>query len=136
MTDDELVELASDQKKDDNILLVAVLPSYNGFGVEDEAGTISYLQFFIVEKTDYSFLKNRDEYLTVFQRTIEVAKKFILLMFGIELMNCSKEQLQYDFKVLPVKMPGTRDGTERPREPLLQLRVVPGHGTCRIGRRP
>ena len=32
-------------------------------------------------------------------------------------------------------MPGTRDGTERPREPLLQLRVVPGHGTCRIGRR-
>ena len=32
-------------------------------------------------------------------------------------------------------MPITRDGTKRPREPLLQLSVVPGHPMCRIGRR-
>ena len=32
-------------------------------------------------------------------------------------------------------MPITRDGTKRPREPLLQLSVVPGHSMCRIGRR-
>ena len=32
-------------------------------------------------------------------------------------------------------MPGTRNGTERPREPLLQLCIVPGCRMCRIGRR-
>ena len=32
-------------------------------------------------------------------------------------------------------MPITRDGTKRPREPLLQLSTGFGHRTCRIGRR-
>ena len=32
-------------------------------------------------------------------------------------------------------MPGTRNGTERPREPLLQLNAGFGYIMCRIGRR-
>ena len=32
-------------------------------------------------------------------------------------------------------MPITRDGTKRPREPLLQLSIDLGHPMCRIGRR-
>ena len=32
-------------------------------------------------------------------------------------------------------MPITRDGTKRPREPLLQLYIEIGHAMCRIGRR-
>ena len=32
-------------------------------------------------------------------------------------------------------MPGTRNGTERPREPLLQLNAGFGYKMCRIGRR-
>ena len=32
-------------------------------------------------------------------------------------------------------MPITRDGTKRPREPLLQLSAAPVHRMCRIGRR-
>ena len=32
-------------------------------------------------------------------------------------------------------MPITRDGTKRPREPLLQLSVATGQRMCRIGRR-
>ena len=32
-------------------------------------------------------------------------------------------------------MPGTRNGTERPREPLLQLNAGFGYMMCRIGRR-
>ena len=32
-------------------------------------------------------------------------------------------------------MPITRDGTKRPREPLLQLSADLGHPMCRIGRR-
>ena len=37
--------------------------------------------------------------------------------------------------VVPVKMPGTRNGTKRPREPLLQLNAEFGYIMCRIGRR-
>ena len=37
--------------------------------------------------------------------------------------------------VVSVKMPITRDGTKRPREPLLQLNIATGHALCRIGRR-
>ena len=37
--------------------------------------------------------------------------------------------------VVSVKMPITRDGTKRPREPLLQLSTDSGHSMCRIGRR-
>ena len=32
-------------------------------------------------------------------------------------------------------MPITRNGTERPREPLLQLSIVAGYAMCRIVRR-
>ena len=32
-------------------------------------------------------------------------------------------------------MPGTRNGTKRPREPLLQLNAEFGYLMCRIGRR-
>ena len=34
-----------------------------------------------------------------------------------------------------VKMPITRNGTERPREPLLQLHIVLDYKMCRIGGR-
>ncbi len=34
-----------------------------------------------------------------------------------------------------VKMPITRNGTERPREPLLQLHIVLEYRMCRIGGR-
>ena len=37
--------------------------------------------------------------------------------------------------VVSVKMPIARDGTKRPREPLLQLSIDLGHPMCRIGRR-
>ena len=37
--------------------------------------------------------------------------------------------------VVPVKMPGTRNGTKRPREPLLHLSAEFGYIMCRIGRR-
>ena len=37
--------------------------------------------------------------------------------------------------VVSVKMPITRNGTKRPREPLLQLSIVTGCVMCRIVRR-
>lgn len=112
VTDDELTELLTDHKSTDNILLVAVLPSYGGFGQEDNAGMISYLQFFVLEKTDYSFLKNRNEYLAIYDRTLEVVKQFLEAMFGINVLNCSQEQLQYDFQIHPISRKAKCNGYE------------------------
>lgn len=112
VTDDELAEKLADHKNTDNILLVAVLPSYGGFGEEDNSGIISYMQFFLLEKVDYKKFKNNDEYLEVFDRTLEAARAFLNGMFGIELLNCSKEQLQYDFQIRPISRKAQCNGYE------------------------
>ena len=112
VTDDELTDLLGEHKTGDNILLVAVLPSYGGFGEEDNSGVISYLQFFVLEKTDYKAFKNRDEYLAVFQRTLDAARLFLQEMFGLAILNCSKEQLQYDYQIRPLSRKASCNGYE------------------------
>lgn len=112
VTDDELAEKLAEHKNTDNILLVAVLPSYGGFGEEDNAGLISYMQFFVLEKVDYKKFKNSDEYIAVFDRTLEAARAFLNGMFGIELLNCSNEQLQYDFQLRPISRKAGCNGYE------------------------
>lgn len=111
-TDDEFVEFLSDHKTGDNLLLVAVLPAYGGFGEEDASGAISYMQFFVLEKVDYKSFKNQDEYLAVFQRTLEAARQFLVEMFNINLLNCTQEQLQYDFQIRPVSRKAQCNGYE------------------------
>lgn len=111
-TDDEFVEFLGDHKTGDNILLVAVLPAYGGFGEEDNAGAISYMQFFVLEKVDYKSMKNQDEYLALFQRTLEAARQFLVEMFNINLLNCTQEQLQYDFQIRPVSRKAQCNGYE------------------------
>lgn len=112
VTDDELVELLGDHKAGDNILLVAVLPTYGGTGQEDEASIISYMQFFILEKVDYKAFKNRDEYLNIFERTLAAAKLFLEQMFLREETNCSLEQLQYDWQMRPISRKAQCNGYE------------------------
>ncbi len=112
VTDDELVELLTDYKTENAIMLVAVLPSYAGFGVEDNTGIISYLQFFVLEKNSRSSFKNRDEYLSVFQRTLTAAIAFLEAMFGLEILNCSDEKLQYDFQIRPISHKAKCNGYE------------------------
>ena len=111
-TDDEFVEFLGDHKTGDNLLLVAVLPAYGGFGEEDASGAISYMQFFVLEKVDYKSMKNQDEYLAVFQRTLEAARQFLVEMFNINLLNCTQEQLQYDFQIRPVSRKAQCNGYE------------------------
>lgn len=111
-TDDEFVEFLSDHKTGDNLLLIAVLPAYGGFGEEDASGAISYMQFFVLEKVDYKSMKNQDEYLAVFQRTLEASRQFLVEMFNINLLNCTQEQLQYDFQIRPVSRKAQCNGYE------------------------
>lgn len=112
VTDDEMVDFLGEHKAGDNILLLAVLPTYGGFGEEDAAGAISYMQFFVLEKVDYKSFKNQDEYLAVFQRTLEAARQFLVEMFNINLLNCTQEQLQYDFQIRPVSRKAQCNGYE------------------------
>lgn len=112
VTDDELIDILGEHKATDNILLVAVLPNYSGGGEEDNASVISYMQFFVLEKVDYKALKNRDEYLAVFQRTLEAAKLFLEKMFLSEQLNCSLEQLQYDWQMRAVSRKAQCNGYE------------------------
>lgn len=111
-TDDEFVEFLGEHKTGDNLLLVAVLPAYGGFGEEDASGAISYMQFFVLEKVDYKSMKNQDEYIAVFQRTLEAARLFLVEMFNINLLNCTQEQLQYDFQIRPVSRKAQCNGYE------------------------
>lgn len=116
VTDDEMVDFLGEHKAGnkpgDNILLLAVLPAYGGFGEEDASGAISYMQFFVLEKVDYKSMKNQDEYLAVFQRTLEAARLFLVEMFNINLLNCSKEELQYEFQIRPVSRKAQCNGYE------------------------
>lgn len=102
VTDDEFVKFLGDQKNTDNILLIGVLPSYNGFGEEDNAGLMSYMQFFILEKVDYGKFRNNDEYLDVFVRTSEVVNKFLHNIFQMSYVECTPETLEYDVNIRPV----------------------------------
>lgn len=71
-------------KKEDNMLLCIVVPSYAGFGEEDESGFKSFLQFFICEKVDLKVFKNQNEYIDTLQRISEVVKPFVQKMFSRE----------------------------------------------------
>lgn len=102
VTDDELSEFLSDHKNSENILLMSVLPNYNGYGEEDDAGVYSFLLFFFLEKVDNGSFKKQDEYLAVFDRTLAAAEKFLKQIFGVNVLNCSNEQLQYDWSIKPV----------------------------------
>lgn len=111
-TDDEFVDVLGELKTGDNLLLVAVLPAYGGFGQQDQAGVYSYMQFFVLQKVDYKALKNRDEYLAVFQRTLDAAAAFVRDLFGISALNCSDEQLQYDYQIRPISRKAQCNGYE------------------------
>lgn len=86
VTDDELASVMGDHKASENMLLCVVVPSYGGFGEEDESGFESFLQFFICEKVDLKVFKNQNDYVETLQRISEVVKPFVKKMFARE--NC------------------------------------------------
>jgi len=100
--DDELSLVLKDHKEGDNMLLGVVLPSYDGFGQEDQSGYRSFLQFFIVEKTDYKTLKG-SMYVDIFQRTLVVAREIVRFLFGTDGERCLSLDLDYNsLKIYPV----------------------------------
>ena len=102
--DDELATEMKDHSVNDNVLLVVVVPSFNGFGKEDESGIRSFLQFFLVEKIDTKNFKTQDQYIDVFQRVLVVARKFLKQIFPSsdpdETVNCLS--MNFDYSSLKV----------------------------------
>ena len=92
VTDDELANLMTDHKKEENLLLVVVVPSYSGFGEEDESGIQSYLQFFLCKKVDLKVFKNQDEYISTLEEILAVLKPFVKKLFTNE--NCASFELE------------------------------------------
>ncbi|KFF26862.1 hypothetical protein [Chryseobacterium vrystaatense] len=95
--DDELAAELKDHSVTDNMILVVVLPSFNGFGKEDESGMRSFLQFFLMEKVDTKTFKTQDQYIDLFQRILVVVKKFLRKLFSSddENRNCLAMTLDY-----------------------------------------
>jgi 6-pyruvoyl-tetrahydropterin synthase len=74
--DSELSKILKERVPDDNTFLIAVVPEFNMKGEEDRAKWENILQFFILDKTDYSD-HDRDGYLNIFVTTQVKAQAFV-----------------------------------------------------------
>lgn len=74
--DSELSKILKERVPEDNTYLIAVMPEFNMKGEEDNTKWENILQFFILDKTDYSD-HDRDSYLNIFVQTQAKAQAFV-----------------------------------------------------------
>lgn len=74
--DSELSKILKELVPEKNTLLIAVMPEFNMKGEEDQAKWQNVLQFFILDKTDYSE-HDRDSYINIFVQTQAKAQAFV-----------------------------------------------------------
>ena len=74
--DSELSKILKERIEEDNTYLISVVPEFNMKGDEDQAKWENILQFFILDKTDYSE-HDRDGYLNIFVTTQAKAQAFV-----------------------------------------------------------
>jgi hypothetical protein len=74
--DSELSKLLKERVPEDNSFLIAVVPEFNMKGEEDSSKWENVLQFFILDKTDYSE-HDRDSYLNIFVQTQAKVQAFV-----------------------------------------------------------
>ena len=74
--DSELSKVLEERVEEDNTFLISVMPDFAIKGTEDNAKWENMLQFFILDKTDYSE-HDRDSYLNIFVTTQVKAKAFV-----------------------------------------------------------
>jgi hypothetical protein len=72
----ELSKVLKERVEDDNTFLISVMPDYHMKGEEDNSKWENILQFFILDKTDYSE-QDRDAFLNIFVQTQIKAKAFV-----------------------------------------------------------
>ena len=74
--DSELSKILKERVPEDNTFLISVMPEFNIKGQEDNAKWENILQFFILDKTDYSE-HDRDSYRNIFVQTQIKAQAFV-----------------------------------------------------------
>ena len=74
--DSELAKLLKERESGDNTFLISVMPEYTMKGEQDNEKWENILQFFILDKTDYSE-NDRDAFLGIFVQTQIKAKAFV-----------------------------------------------------------
>jgi hypothetical protein len=74
--DSELAKLLKEREGGDNTFLISVMPDYKMNGVQDNEKWENILQFFILDKTDYSE-HDRDGFLKIFVDTQIKAQAFV-----------------------------------------------------------
>lgn len=72
----ELSKVLKERKAEDNTFLIAVMPDFSMNGQQDKAKWENVLQFFILDKTDYSE-HDRDAFLNIFVQTQYKAMRFV-----------------------------------------------------------
>lgn len=76
INESQLAKILKERKEEDNTFLIAVMPEFNMKGDEDRAKWENILQFFILDKTDYSE-NDHDEYIDIFVQTQAKAQAFV-----------------------------------------------------------
>jgi hypothetical protein len=74
--DSELSKVLKDRVSEDNTFLISVMPDFYLNGEEDNSKWENVLQFFILDKTDYSE-HDRDGFRNIFVQTQIKAKAFV-----------------------------------------------------------
>jgi hypothetical protein len=74
--DSELAKILKERVSEDNTFLISVMPDFRIKGSEDNLKWENILQFFILDKTDYSD-HNRDGFRNIFVQTQIKAKAFV-----------------------------------------------------------
>ena len=100
--DDQLTEKA-DAYKGDKHLLVCLVPSAQGFGEIDNSGFISFLQFFVLKKTDYKKLKSSKDFLQIFKDSQPITLDFLNKLIASEDENGCKIFQEFNFNSVLIK---------------------------------
>lgn len=74
--DSELANVLKERVEEDNTFLISVMPDYMMKGQQDNEKWENILQFFILDKTDYSE-NDRDAFLDIFVQTQYKASRFV-----------------------------------------------------------
>jgi hypothetical protein len=86
--DSELSKILKERTVDEDTMFISVLPSYRMKGQEDNAKWDNVLQFFILDKTDYSE-HDRDGFKNIFVKTQIKAQAFIYKLLNDKADNNS-----------------------------------------------
>jgi hypothetical protein len=76
VTKENLMKFMQEHKKESNILMLSLIPSHRLTGDPDSAKWNNLVGFYFLEKTDYSQY-DAEGYLSIFERTQEVARLFV-----------------------------------------------------------